>query len=138
MGVSLGIEKIYIIEKLKQLDDFLHLEEQRAKKILEFNSYKNCDEFCVKYNNELVGFIIYQINSKKLYIVWNFIFEEFRNKGFGSEICEFIENIAKNRKLESIYCRIKSDNHKSINFYFNKGYKELKDEDNEVVFIKYL
>ena len=131
-------EKQFFIQKLNQLNDFSEIEESRAKEILLYNPFKNSDEFSIKINNEIIGFTIYQINSKNLYRVWTFILKEFRNKGYGSKVLEFIENIAKEKKLETIYCRIKIDNRISQNFYFDKGYRELKNENDEIIFIKYL
>ena len=89
-------------------------------------------EYNLEYNNFIIGKIgltstIY--NFKSQLIITNFeIFEEFRNKGYGTKFIKYLIKI--NKDYDLIICDVKVDNEKAIRFYERLG-KVLKDEITE-------
>lgn len=80
-------------------------------------------------NNTSIGSIIYSLNKTYIYIHIIFIFKEHRNKGYATQVINFIKKFNK-----QINIAIDGDNKQNIKFWTNRGFKyqgKLKINSNE-------
>ncbi len=85
------------------------------------------NEYDKKYsyfiNDEEVGFIIYRVSFDTLDITDVFVKEEYRNKGYASELMGYL--IDNNKDIENIVLEVREDNIAAINLYKKFNFKEI-------------
>ena len=94
----------------------------------------NSDEFSVYFitaEGEKAGYLILQ-HKNPLYVQSLYLLEDFRGKGIGRKVFEFIRKTAKENGIEKIYLGCHPENTKALGFYETMGGKITeKDIGNE-------
>ncbi|WP_024613668.1 GNAT family N-acetyltransferase [Clostridium sp. Ade.TY] len=84
------------------------------------------ENFCIfmlNSNNTEIGYgqIIFNNN---IYTIVNFgIVNNYRNKGYGECLLNYLINLAHDNNISKIFIRVEEDNFKAINLYFKTGFK---------------
>ena len=77
----------------------------------------------------------YTILNKRVYLSRLIVKEDFRQKGIGTKLIQYITNIAKELNYEEISVGVDLDNYKALKLYVNNGFKTIilvdKDEQGE-------
>jgi len=76
-------------------------------------------------DNDLIGYIIYNIVQDEAHITNFAIKKEHQNKGFGSILLEFAINNIKNLGVKSIYLEVRVSNERALHIYEKFGFKKL-------------
>ena len=93
----------------------------------------NKNIYCVKYDNNLVAYILIAIREKNindskmryrkiLKIESICVTKDYRNKGIGTKILEFIDTLAKTNNCTDIYLDVNNHNKKAIKLYEKMGF----------------
>lgn len=90
-------------------------------KIMKLNFLKIIPNLLKSYN------VLGKIDKEDYYISNIAIYPEYRKIGLGSKLLNFIENLAKNRKLKKIVLEVEKENENAINVYENFGFKKEKE-----------
>lgn len=90
--------------------------------------------FITTTDNEILGYIeLYVYNSITRYVdnpdTMNldnlFIFEKYRNKGYGNEVIEAIKSLARDMNIKLLLLEV-IENNSAVNLYENQGFKKYK------------
>jgi len=74
-------------------------------------------------NNNVVGFLIYDVLYEKVEIIYIFVSEECRNKGIAKTLLNHLINTCSDK--ENITLEVKADNVKAINLYKKFDFKSV-------------
>ena len=139
---------IIAVEKLseKNFDDFVELikifadfekltpPDEAAKKRLKKDGLgKNAryEAYLTRINGRYVAYTIFFMTygsfsaMPKLFLEDIFILEDFRRKGLGKKILDFVINIARKRKCRVLDLNVIDWNKNAINFYRKNGFKHV-------------
>jgi len=106
--------------KLEEINELIHI---------------NSDLIFVLYeNNQPIGFIISYINEKRnkqenknvIYIEEIAILNEFRNKGYGRKVIEFVLDKGMNKGMDIARLHVYRHNEKAYRLYKKLGFNEIK------------
>ena len=112
-------------------DIFKSVEEVINKEYFE-NLIKNEEIYIAKVDQEIVGYIIFNIKEKEnssmryrkqLNIDAICVDERYRGKGIGTKILESIKEIAKTRGCTDLYLTVNQENENAIKVYEKFGFK---------------
>lgn len=84
--------------------------------------------YLVKNENEVLGYIGLHPEEERLFLSKLYLKAENRGKHYASQMLQFIEKIAKERKLTSIYLTVNRYNDSTIAVYRNKGFTTIKEQ----------
>ncbi|CVI72497.1 Acetyltransferase (GNAT) family protein [Clostridiales bacterium CHKCI001] len=84
--------------------------------------------YLVKLNDTIIGYIGLHPEEKKLFLSKLYLKNEARNHGYASQMLEFIEQVARDLGLSSIYLTVNKYNEHSIAVYKKKGFLTIKDQ----------
>lgn len=76
------------------------------------------------HRGKTAGFVGYDAGPETLYLDKLYITEEYRGKGLGSEIIEFLKNLAQSGNLSAFELYVSSSNPGAIRFYESKGFRD--------------
>ena len=98
--------------------------------------------YLIKTDNNVVGYTGLHEESGKMFLSKLYILKEYRGKGFSSKTFEFIENLAKKKKLKSVWLTVNKNNNHAIEVYKHKGFvvirKQVADIGNGFVMDDYI
>ena len=103
------------IEKIEEIiasTPFLH----------RFN-FKSTNSFSAILYNEIVGYISIRKEENDIEIDGIGIAMNWQNKKIGKTLLRFIENMAKDWKIENIYCDVNEENQKALIFFEKNKYR---------------
>lgn len=115
--------------------------EQIEYMIKKFQSYEalsvainkdNYEYFFIKDNNMVIGYTGLQKQENKLFLSKLYILKEYRGKNIATKSFEFIENLAKEKGLKSIFLTVNRFNNHAINVYKHKGFINVKSQVSDI------
>jgi ribosomal protein S18 acetylase RimI-like enzyme len=77
---------------------------------------------CVKYDNEIVGVMLFSYNSQCLSCMA--VHPNHQGKGIGKKLLKFAEDYARNQGFSSIRLDVYTENPSAVSLYEKAGYKE--------------
>jgi ribosomal protein S18 acetylase RimI-like enzyme len=81
--------------------------------------------------------IIPEVDSTTLYIKHLATFREFQNKGLATQLLEFCDRSARNRKLSKLVLDVEIENTAAKQFYEHNGFKEIRKIVSDTFFNKF-
>ena len=84
--------------------------------------------YLVQLNDNIIGYIGLHPEKEKLFLSKLYLKQEARNHGYASQMLQFIEQIARELGLSSIYLTVNKNNEHSIAVYKKKGFLTVKDQ----------
>lgn len=78
--------------------------------------------YLIKNDNDVVGYTGLHEENEKLFLSKLYILKEYRGKQVASKTFEFIENLAKNKNLKSVWLTVNRNNSHAIEVYKHKGF----------------
>lgn len=84
--------------------------------------------FWIEANSQRVGYVCFFENSSELHVSLLIIFDEFRNKKYGSNIMEALQQRALNKSLKVTLSSFKN-NTRAISFYKTMGYDIVAEDE---------
>jgi len=85
--------------------------------------------FIIEVNSKTSGFIIARQNKKHSEIITVDILPEFRHKGYGEKLLNFMEQFLTKNMVKYIFLEVAVNNEPAINLYRKLGYQILKEID---------
>ncbi len=92
------------------------------------DSYYNV--YCMWMDQRIVGISVFSRHSYAIYGNFLWVDENYRNKGIGTKLLQFIEIYAKNKGYKAIQGDSISTNEKAHNFYIKHGAEKFGEYDN--------
>ena len=86
--------------------------------------------------NKIVGYILYEIHKKSLYIADIYVLEEFRRRKIANKLLEEIEKIKKKLKKDYLRVDVRKKDIPAVNFYKKIGFKFWKEKNINSVILK--
>ena len=90
---------------------------------------KGIKGFIIEVNSKTSGFIIARQNKERSEIITIDILPEFREKGYGEKLLNFMEQFLIKNMVKYIFLEVAVNNEPAINLYTKLGYKILKKID---------
>ncbi len=84
--------------------------------------------FMVIDGSDILGYIGIREENDKLFLSKLYLKKEFRGRGYFSKMLLFIEDIAKNKKLKSLYLTVNKHNDNSVLVYKKKGFSVINEQ----------
>ena len=78
--------------------------------------------YFIKQDNIIMGYIGLHEEAGKMFLSKLYILKEYRGKGISSKTFEFIENLAKEKNLKSVWLTVNKNNNHAIEVYKHKGF----------------
>lgn len=78
--------------------------------------------FLVFYQKEAVGYTAYRKEDQRLFISKIYLLSQYQGKGIATELFNWLEKVAKENNLNSLYLHVNQQNKKAIAVYEHKGY----------------
>ena len=78
--------------------------------------------YLIKVDNDVAGYTGLHEEDGKLFLSKLYISKQYRGKKVASKTFEFIENLAKQKKLKSVWLTVKRTNKHAIEVYKHKGF----------------
>ena len=111
----LSAEQIdYMVEKFQS--------ENAIKNQIEKENYVY---FFIQYNSENIGYIGLSKKSDYLFLSKFYIKKDYRNKGFGTKVFEFIKDFANENSYKKIQLTVNKNNKNTINAYNKWGFENV-------------
>ena len=129
-NLSISIMKL---EDLNQISDNL---EKDFDDFWNYNVFKseienpNSKYFVCKQNNEIVGFAGISIILDTADITNIVVKKDFRNKGIGNALLNYLIEFCKSKNLSKINLEVNSNNDIAINLYKKFGFKQVGNRKN--------
>lgn len=131
-----GIENLFPIIKKIWETTFIPIigKEQVAYMLLVYQSkeeiYRQIKEdnlmyFSIFYMDEIIGYIAYRKEAKRLFISKIYLLSEYQGKGIATELFNRIEKIAGKAGLNSLYLHVNQENKKAIQIYEHRGFENI-------------
>ena len=121
------------LEDLNQISDNL---EKNFDDFWNYNVFKselenpNSKYFVYKQNNEIVGFAGISIILDTADITNIVVKKDFRNKGIGNALLNYLIEFCKSKNLSKINLEVSSNNNIAINLYKKFGFKQVGNRKN--------
>ena len=117
--IEVGNKKIQEIEK--SIPQFLW-KNQIQKNLIDnpFTQY-----YIYKKENQIVGFINYDILYERAELIYIAVLEEEQNQGIGSKLLQSMIKECENQQLENITLEVSIENTKAIQLYQKLGFKKV-------------
>jgi len=117
--IEVGNKKILEIEK--SFPQFLW-KNQIQKNLIDnpFTQY-----YIYKKENQIVGFINYDILYERAELIYIAVLEEEQNQGIGSKLLQSMIKECENQQLENITLEVSIENAKAIQLYQKLGFKKV-------------
>ena len=129
------------IVSLSQIDYMIE-KFQSVNALTEAINKNNYLYYLIKFNNNVAGYIGLHEEEGKLFLSKLYILKEYRGKGISSKTFEFIENLAKEKNLKSVWLTVNKNNNHAIDVYKHKGFviirKQVADIGNGFVMDDYV
>ncbi|NOY09654.1 MAG: GNAT family N-acetyltransferase [Spirochaetes bacterium] len=90
---------------------------------------KGIKGFIIEVNSKTSGFIIARQNKERSEIITIDILPEFREKGYGEKLLNFMEQFLIKNMVKYIFLEVAVNNEPAVNLYTKLGYKILKKID---------
>ena len=74
-------------------------------------------------NDDIIGFIQYNVNFDVMDILYIYVKNKYQNKGIGSSLLEFI---IKNETFSRIMLEVAENNEKALDFYYHNKFKKVR------------
>jgi len=116
------VKKIIEIEELSYKDPW-----PKEIFMIDFLFNSSSEYYVVRFQDKVVGFIGLWYEGNKLHIINVAVHPDFREKGIGSSLLEFAINIAKVKKLKSVYLEARKSNINAQKLYKKFGFKEVEE-----------
>ncbi len=124
------------IENYNKCNNIWNMEKQKnlAEKFLEELKCKNRETFVYECDNEYLGEVSivfekndsdYCIPQKRLYLSRVIVKKEYRNKGIGKELMNFIIEYAKSLNYKELSLGVNLDNYNALNLYVKFGFDKI-------------
>lgn len=124
------------IENYNKCNNIWNMEKQKnlAEKFLKELKCNNRETFVYEYNNEYLGEVSivfkkddpdYCIPQKRLYLSRIIVKKEYRNKGIGKKLMEFIIEYAKSLNYKELSLGVNLDNYNALNLYVKLGFNKI-------------
>ncbi|MBO7610602.1 MAG: GNAT family N-acetyltransferase [Elusimicrobia bacterium] len=98
--------------------------------------------YLIKADNNVAGYIGLHEEDGKMFLSKLYILKEYRGKSVSSKAFEFIENLAKEKKLKSVWLTVNKNNNHAIEVYKHRGFvvirKQVADIGNGFVMDDYV
>lgn len=78
--------------------------------------------YLIKVDDNVAGYIGLHEEEEKMFLSKLYILKEYRGKGVSSKTFEFIENLAKEKQLKSVWLTVNKNNNHAIDVYKHKGF----------------
>ena len=101
----------YMIEKFQSLNA-----------LTEAINKNNYEYYFIKVDNNVAGYTGIKSENKKLFLSKLYILKEYRGKQIASKTFDFIEKLAKERNLKSVWLTVNRNNNHAIDVYKHKGF----------------
>lgn len=95
--------------------------DERLKIYVTLQLYEVIDE-------KFIGFMALREKDGKVWLADLQILEEFRNKGYGAKVLEYVKDIAKSKNYDSVYLKVFKSS-PALNLYLRNGYKHVGEEE---------
>jgi ribosomal-protein-alanine N-acetyltransferase len=116
------LDKILEIEKLS-----FPYREAWSKEYFEILYQKNPEEFIVaEENGKVVGYTIGQLKNDSAEIISLAVAPNWRKKGIGKALTEFLINHFRGKKIKEIFLHVRTKNEVATSFYQNLGFEVSK------------
>lgn len=93
--------------------------------------------YLIKIDNNVAGYTGIHEENEKLFLSKLYILREYRGKKIATKAFEFIETLARNKKLKSVWLTVNRNNTHAIEVYKHKGFvvtrKQIADIGNGFV-----
>jgi ribosomal-protein-alanine N-acetyltransferase len=116
------LDKILEIEKLS-----FPYREAWSKEYFKILYQKNPEEFIVaEENGKVVGYTIGQLKNDSAEIISLAVAPNWRKKGIGKALTEFLINHFRGKKIKEIFLHVRTKNEVATSFYQNLGFEVSK------------
>ena len=82
--------------------------------------------YLIKVDNNVAGYIGLHEENEKMFLSKLYILKEFRGKQVASKTFKFIENLAKSKKLKSVWLTVNKNNSHAIDVYKHSGFVVIR------------
>ena len=93
----------------------------------------NAESFALKENEWIIGIgnIIINVDTKRAHIMHIFIDDNYRRKGLATKIIQYLETLARERKMKILTLSVMPRNKPAIKLYKKLGFEQklIKDDD---------
>ena len=126
--ITVAEEFGYTIENAPYHSAFIK-KEKIEKQIIDGGQF-----FVYKIGDEFIGSIGYIFENDSYVIERLAVIPEYRHKGIGKKLMEFIENIVRNKNSKSIQLEMIDNNSVLKEWYKEQGYKVIETKDKGIIF----
>ncbi len=84
--------------------------------------------YLIKFNNAVSGYIGLHEEKEKLFLSKLYILKEYRGNQIASKTFEFIENLAKEKKLKAVWLTVNKNNNHAIEVYKHSGFVVIREQ----------
>lgn len=117
---KLNINEVDIIKKLEENQNIHIISKDTILNDLKTNQTLY---FVLKSNNNIIGYISFNIVFENMDIQSIVIDKNFQKKGFGTHLLNFAIQYAKDNNVINIFLEVRKSNTKAINLYQKNGFK---------------
>ncbi len=117
--IEINNGKIYEVEK--------SFPQKLWKKAKEYITFENpfTQYYVYKQEEQILGFINYDILYERAELIYIVVLEEYQNKGIGQKLIKYMIKDCQKRQVENITLEVNTKNKKAIALYKKNGFREV-------------
>jgi len=117
--------KIQDLDQIHKIEVKVFEKEAFSKSYLKYLLLNFPDFFIVAEKNDILGYISASVENTACHILSIAVIPEYRRKGIGSMLLNYLIKIAKEKGLNSIILEVKENNMPAINLYKKFNFKQI-------------
>jgi len=122
---SLIVTEKVNVEDLEKLEKLCFKDESYSKKLLEADlNLENRIQYFAYFNNELIGYINFEVILDEINLLKICVLEEFRGYGIASKLMQKMLEYKKENKINKIFLEVDSKNISAIKLYEKFDFKQ--------------
>ncbi|MEN0645315.1 GNAT family N-acetyltransferase [Alkalicoccobacillus gibsonii] len=116
----------------KEQVDYMIGKFQSAEAVTRQIEVDGYEYFNLNVNQAPIGYMAVKEEGGKLFLSKLYMLKESRGNGYASDAMLFLENLCKQRNLESIWLTVNRENLHTIDVYKKKGFQIIAEEVNDI------
>lgn len=110
------------------------LEKFQSEKAITEQIRQNCEYYLVTHNGKYTGYtaIIPDPAAGRLMLSKLYVKKEMRGLGLGVQLLDFVEDICRRQKIQTIWLTVNKDNDASIQWYLMRGFVHTRSEIKDI------
>lgn len=102
------------------------IEANQSKEVILKQLKSDYQYYFIKIKDKVIGYFAYKLKDTELFISKIYLISEYRRKGIGRTILNYLQELAQKKKLKALTLTVYYENKIAINAYLKNGFEKVE------------